>query len=452
MIVDGGCTFNMSGNCTGGGVRVFLVSGGVTASLSNLTIQHGNNGSGGGGIYNDGGTLSVTNSTLSANSTSGDNGGGIYNNGGPLTVTNSTLAGNSAVIGNGGGIYNNGTLTLTNSTLAGNGAGVNGGGIYNAFGRTLSATNSTLSGNSAGNGGGIFNRGILTVTNGTLAGNNASTGSGGGIYNLSGNGTLNLRNTVVAGNTGSPGLDISGAVATTGNNLVGSIADTTGISNGTNGDIVNNTPLLGTLGSNGGPTQTIPLLAGSPAIGAGDTSGSGCASIGASGVNRKDQRGLTRQAAKCSIGAFEPQTATYTVGAATDTGAMDTFADCQSGTNTTCKLRDALAYASSGSDTITILPVLTGGQTITLTNDAQHGTLTLAASVTVRGPTSGAGVIVDGGCTGCDPGQTPSGGVQVFAVNSGVTASLSNLTIQHGNATGGGATAAASSTTAAHSP
>ena len=75
--------------------------------------------------------------------------------------------------------------------------------------------------------------------------------------------------------------------------------------------------------------------------------------------------------------------------------------------------------------------MLTGGQTITLTNDAQHGTLTLAASVTMKGPTSGTGVTVDGGCTFNGTICTASG-VTVFTVN-GVTASLSNLTIQHGN-------------------
>ena len=54
----------------------------------------------------------------------------------------------------------------------------------------------------------------------------------------------------------------------------------------------------------------------------------------------------------CAIGAFEPQQATYTVGSTSDTGAMEDIAACQNGTNTTCRLRDALAYASSGQDTI----------------------------------------------------------------------------------------------------
>ena len=169
---------------------VVYCESGIEASLDDLSVSEGNaDGSygygperTGGGIYN-GGTLTVTNSTLSRNSTVGD-GGGVCN-AGTLTLTNSTMSGNSAG-GSGGGIYNNrnGTLTVTNSTLSGNSAtSWHGGGIYNAG--TLTLTNSTLSGNSADNeGGGIYNTysGLLTVTNSTLSGNSASWG--GGIANL----------------------------------------------------------------------------------------------------------------------------------------------------------------------------------------------------------------------------------------------------------------------------
>ena len=70
-------------------------------------------------------------------------GGGIYNDHGTLTVSNCTVNGNSATLGDGGGIYNDGTrrgpasLTINNSTISGNsatgtyGAGGSGGGIAN---------------------------------------------------------------------------------------------------------------------------------------------------------------------------------------------------------------------------------------------------------------------------------------------------------------------------------
>ena len=156
--------------------QVFNIAGGVTVSISGLTISNGNAGffsSGGGGAQNFG-TLTVTNSTFSFNSAAG-NGGGILNNtGGTLTVTNSTFSFNSAA-GNGGGINNTGgTLTVTNSTLSFNSAAGSGGGIVNLG--TLTITDSSFSGNSASIGGGISNLvGMtLTVTNSTFSLNSAS--------------------------------------------------------------------------------------------------------------------------------------------------------------------------------------------------------------------------------------------------------------------------------------
>jgi predicted outer membrane repeat protein len=60
-------------------------------------------------------TLSLTNVTVSGNSAS-DSGGGIYS--GTLTLTNSMVNGNSG--GFGAGIFNHGTLTLINSAVSGN--------------------------------------------------------------------------------------------------------------------------------------------------------------------------------------------------------------------------------------------------------------------------------------------------------------------------------------------
>jgi hypothetical protein len=160
----------------------------------------------GGGLYN-GGTLTVSNSTLSSNTTSGSGyynagaGGGIYNSA-TLTVTSSTLSGNSVsgFIDGGGGIYNYaGTLTVTSSTLSGNSAtGSNsyGGGISN-YGGTLTVSDSTLSGNSAGYGGGIDNQGPMTVSNSTLSANSAY--QGGGIYNNYG--TLTVSDSTLSGNS-----------------------------------------------------------------------------------------------------------------------------------------------------------------------------------------------------------------------------------------------------------
>ncbi len=93
--------------------QVFSINNGVVASLNALTISNAT--PVGAGVYNEG-SLTVTNSTFTANA-----GGGIVNKG-MLMVGNSTFSGNP-----GGGIYNynSGTLTANNSTFSGNaGSGI----------------------------------------------------------------------------------------------------------------------------------------------------------------------------------------------------------------------------------------------------------------------------------------------------------------------------------------
>ena len=148
------------------------------------------------------------NSTLSGNLGGGNSSGGIFNYGGTLTLTNSTVSRNTAYFGGGISHRVGGTLTITDS---GNTGSSNGRGIYNYS--TVALTNSTVSGNTANNqGGGIFNYGgILTLTNGTVSNNTASTG--GGIYNIHEDDVVRLVNTIIAN---SPfGGDCGGPVAIT---------------------------------------------------------------------------------------------------------------------------------------------------------------------------------------------------------------------------------------------
>jgi hypothetical protein len=122
--------------------RVFTVPFGATVSISGLTITNGYYVSGGG--IDNGGTLTLSNSTVTGNEVSGDEvrGGGI-DNAGTLTLSNSTVTGNEAVgdfyfpYAPGGGIYNGNTsgtavLTISNSTISGNDA-YSGGGIANGY-------------------------------------------------------------------------------------------------------------------------------------------------------------------------------------------------------------------------------------------------------------------------------------------------------------------------------
>src|SRR5262249_19830758 len=241
----------------GGGITNF---GWLTVSDSVLTGNMAT--SKGGGIANFG-PLFVTHSTISGNSAS--SGGAIYNFGEAiLSVSYCTLAGNSADFG--GAIdINGGMVTVRNSTLAGNSASYDGGGILNAFSGMATVSSSTLAGNSATNqGGGIDDEGgILAVSNSTFSGNSAA--GGGGILN---NGAVTCRDSILASNTAADGPDLSGSLGSQGHNLVG---DITGCNGFDPSDLLNVEPLLGPLQDNGGPTWTMALLAGSPAIGAGDT-------------------------------------------------------------------------------------------------------------------------------------------------------------------------------------
>jgi CSLREA domain-containing protein len=277
--------------------RVFSISSSSNAivSISGMTISDGNvvpiNGFGGGIFNGTTNTLTVTNSTISGNSAL--NGGGIRNSTGTLTVTNSTISGNTAtrLDTTGGGIDNIGTLTLTNSTISGNSAP---NGIFNM-------------------GGGIFTSGTTaTITNSTIT-NNSAAGASSASGVLRNNGTVNIRNSIIAGNVGNatqPDVVAINATGFTSNgfNLIGNRGTVTfgatGDQAGGNGNPILN-PLLGVLQNNGGTTATHALLAGSPALDTGNSSGA-----------TSDQRGLTRPfdlpitntSDGADIGALEAQT------------------------------------------------------------------------------------------------------------------------------------------------
>ena len=291
----------------GGGIStvISIVNTAANVTLSKVTISNGVSAFGG-GIYNEG-TLTVNSSTISGN-TAADSfgyayGGGIYSFG-TLVINNSTLSGNFASASfksaAGGAIYSTGALAINNSTLNGNGAsghlGGGGGGIAIATG-TAKISNSTLSGNG---GGGISNAGTVTINNSTLSGNTTRNSSGGG--GISNVGTATLQNTIVAN---SPrGGNCYGAMTSDGYNL--SSDGTCTFSN--TGDLNNAHPKLGTLGNYGGPTQTIPLLSGSPAIDAGNPSG---CTDNQGHLLKTDQRGQPRpdkeDTVGCDMGAYESQ-------------------------------------------------------------------------------------------------------------------------------------------------
>ena len=297
MTIDGSSLSSQISISGDDSVQVLSVNSG-TVTLNSLIIMQGSVSAapGGGGIYNaSGATLTVTNSTISANAATGTpGGGGIYNaSGATLTITNSTISDNTNTSGPGGGIRNDGTLTVTNSTFSDNTAsGGSGGGIRNIG--TLTVANSTFSQNTTtASGGGIYNvAGFVdaTVTNSTFSGNSAGS-AGGGIYYSTG--TFNYANTIIANSTSGGDCAGDGTLGTNINNLVED--------GGCSAALNNIDPTLDALANNGGPTETFALIAGSPAIDAGDTTT--CTN---SPISNLDQRGITRPVgSSCDIGAYE---------------------------------------------------------------------------------------------------------------------------------------------------
>jgi len=295
------CTVSANSAARGGGL---YDRGAGTTTLTDCTVSGNSAANGvGGGLYNRG-TTTLINCTVSGNSAS-VRGGGVLNFG-TTTLTNCTVSGNSAA-GNfafsrgGGGVFNYGTVALTNCTVSGNSSRLGrGGGIYNPYG-TATLTNCTVTGNSAPIGGGLYSRfGTATLTNCTVSGNSASLG--GGLDNANAIGTVTLGNTIVAKNTArTSGPDVLGTFASEGNNLVGKTDGSSGwVSSDLTGTIAQPLdPLLAPLGNYGGPTQTMALLPGSPAIDAGNNA------LIPAGVTT-DQRGLPRIVnGVADIGAFE---------------------------------------------------------------------------------------------------------------------------------------------------
>ena len=271
-------------------------------------------------------------------------GGGIDQAGGKLSLHTSVVIGNVAKGGDGLAI---GTPTGID------GAPASGGGI-NLVGGSLAITNSTLASNAAlggraptqgappgsGSGGGIYSAGDVAVVNCTFSANSAVSGAtisanathnsayGGGFYNAGGQ--AEFIHVSMSGNaairSGSPAVQRGGAVfsavgitrvantlianSPSGSNAFGALIDgggnmsSDGSCNFTAPGSLNNTaPILGPLADYGGPTPTMALLAGSPAIDAGLPAN--CLAT--------DQRGVARPfGAACDIGAFE-SAAPYTV-------------------------------------------------------------------------------------------------------------------------------------------
>ena len=300
----------------GGGIyQVSEIVG--TLTLTGSTVRDNTASGTGGGIWSNT-ILHLDNTTVSGNTA--DKGGGIYQGfSGAVTVIESFVTGNTADLA-GGGIYVNGdTTTLTNSTVDLNravGVSADGGGVYITGAATLHVNGSTINDNTAvDRGGGIYHYGELNLTNSTLSGNTAD--KGGGTYHSGGGHTAKLTNGTVAFNTANIGAGIGSSapddvrltntiVANNVGSQCGGTADFVSLGNNLDSDstcgltdpddLPGVDPKLFPLDNHGGPTQTHLPKPASPAIDAGDDAL----------APATDQRGTTRpQGAASDIGAVE---------------------------------------------------------------------------------------------------------------------------------------------------
>ncbi len=276
--------------------RALDVIGPAIVSVTRVGIRNGVAKFGdGGGIRTDG-DLELSNLSIRTSQTLSGQGGAIHNFGtGKLHLVDVTLSANQVPL-NGGGLSNAGqAVLLERVTISSNIATGNGGGIANlAAAGPIDLENVTISGNSAsGQGGGIYQAGTgdVTLTNVTVANNN----TGGGIRNQT---SMELQNTILAGNA--PANCVGNAPQSLGSNLDSGFSCF--LSAG--GDLSNVNPLLGPLTFNGGPTLTQTLLAGSPAIDAGDNEA--CPATDQRGYGRPYD-GNNDGTARCDMGAVEVQ-------------------------------------------------------------------------------------------------------------------------------------------------
>jgi hypothetical protein len=275
--------------------RILQLDNGSTSlshyDLSGLTLTHGQVNLNTDGQPEPGGAIEAASESLTlrdmviADNFAGGEGGGIFLGLDGFLLMDDCTVNHNTCGGSGGGLFLEGGsgAFIRTSTISENAAVTSstGGGIFYGGGPGMTIQDCTISGNQASNnqgGGGIrlSGPGPVRIVSSTIAFNIVSftgAGNGGGISVNDLAGPVTLVSTIVADNLKGPHgayPDIFG----TGNGDVFAdhclVGDTAGslvvhFSN----SLVNVDPLLGQLAKNGGPTQTIALLPGSPAIDAG---------------------------------------------------------------------------------------------------------------------------------------------------------------------------------------
>ena len=297
---------NVTGSHAASGGGLAIANGSANLSATRVTGNLSSSGRGGAGLLVNASNVTLANSTVSDNSAACVNacGGGVSAvNGSTLTINSSALARNSATASGstvGGGVYaTESKVFLINSTIAANTASgfdaVGAAAVENqataAATRGIVLTNSSVSANSANS----ANASAASITGGLLVGSN-------------GMGRATLANTIVAANSAmragnaltTADLIANVGAVTASNSLLGSTLQP---AYSGNANVFSDAPALAALGNRGGPTETLALLGGSPAIDAGSNA---LAVNAASQPLTSDQTGRARTVnGSVDIGAFE---------------------------------------------------------------------------------------------------------------------------------------------------
>jgi fibronectin-binding autotransporter adhesin len=398
----GGSGYGAFGGCGGagqGGGLCLDANGAVTLAQTTValnTAEGGAGGHGGGGLTNGG---------IGGTGGPAQGGGMFLGQGGPATIVSTTFSGNTVRGGDGG----NGGGSDGFGGAGGEGVDGQGGGAFVTavsvnFIQTTLASNVAQGGNrgaggpgdpaggldgigGSGLGGGLFSTGTVALTNCTLADSASAAGSGtnpgllsnpvsrgGNFYNW---GSATLNNTLIADSPS--GGDVYSPGSLVGRSSLIQDPSNQPLVDGVAGNIVGHDPLLGPLTMHGGPTATVPLLTGSPALNAGDPS----LALDAQGnLLTADQRGapfVRSYGAGVDIGAFEVQSPLTPRSLV-----VNTTADLLVGSPGVLSLREAIDLADGApGSTITFDPAVFGTpQTI----DLVHGELPVTAAMTITGP------------------------------------------------------------------
>jgi len=405
--------YNGNASYTSGEGGALYITSGVTGNVlisgSTFSDNQALYGDGGAIYAYNGGSFTISSSTFSDNDALYGGGGAVNaNNGGSFTISSSTFSGNYSDSW-GGALYmasDAQVITITDSLFVDNSSADEGGAIdFDADDQVVTINNSTFVDNTSGSDGGAIWKeagGSLTINMSTITGNSAVDGGGGVWFSeefysyeyqvaAKDQADVTITGTILAGNTGSAGAaddlgtiqNAESPVATISDSILGAVKATITVTASNNIDATASGFVLGldALADNGGATETMALLTGSPAIDAGP------ATVPTFTGNGFDQRAtpyVRVYNGQSDIGAFELQsdptlvTTTTTAPATTTTTTPATTTTTAPATTTTTA--PATTTTTAPATTTTTAPATTTTTAPATTTTTAPATTTTVAS------------------------------------------------------------------------